>query len=219
MIELNVEVARHNMVNGQIRTWDVLDERLLDVIARGPRHEFVPTAWRHLAYADLQIPLGHGQVMMQPMVEARLLQALEIGPKDRILEIGTGSGWMTWLLAQLGREVVSVELVPELHQSAAARLAAHGVGNVTLELGDGARGWPNQAPYDVILVTGSLPLLPDSLREQLAPNGRLAAIVGRSPAMTAMLIRRRDSRFDEQALFTTDLPPLANAPQPERFVF
>ncbi len=219
MTDIAFETARRNMVNGQIRTWEVLDERLLELLGRGPRHEFVPSAHRPLAYADLQIPLGHGQVMMQPMVEARLLQALDIAPRDRILEIGTGSGWMTWLLANLGREVMSVEIIPELHQSAAARLAAHGVRNATLEAGDGARGWAKQAPYDVILVTGSLPLLPEEFRAQLAPGGRLAAIVGESPAMTACRIARDDNRYAKQALFTTDLPPLINAPAPERFVF
>lgn len=220
MNTMNIELARHNMVEQQIRTWDVLDPRILDLVAHAPREDYVPAPYRNLAFADLNLPLGEGEVMMMPKLEARLLQALDIRPQDKILEIGTGSGYLTSLLAALGKHVVSVELNPELARTAAERLAAHGVKNVTLEIGDGARGWDKQAPYDVIVITGSLPVLPENFQNSLAPGGRLVAVVGNSPAMEALLIRRRNERhFETRSLFETDLPPLRNAYEPARFVF
>ena len=220
MSAINIESARHNMVVNQIRAGSVLDDRILELVGRGPRQDFVPDALRNLAFVDLQIPLGHGEVMMAPLVEARLLQELAIKPADRILEIGTGSGYMTWLLAQLGAKVHSVEIRAEFTDRASGRLAAHGALNVELEIGDGARGWDKHAPYDVILVTGSLPVLPDGFKKNLAIGGRLIAIVGQSPAMEAQLITRiSESSFDTSGLFETDLPPLKNALAPSAFVF
>jgi protein-L-isoaspartate(D-aspartate) O-methyltransferase len=220
MLEMNVDSARHNMVECQIRTWEVLDRRILDLVARAPRHEFVPAAYRKLAFADMQLPLAHGQAMMAPKVEARLLQALDIRANDKILEIGTGSGYVTWLLAQLGRSVDSIEIFADLSATAKQKLAAHNVTNALLEVGDAAAGWERRQPYDVIFVTGSLPILPESFKTSLAPGGRLAIIVGQSPAMEAKLIQRMDTHgFTETALFETDLPALVNAKQPERFVF
>ncbi|MDO8703845.1 MAG: protein-L-isoaspartate O-methyltransferase [Sulfuricaulis sp.] len=220
MPSLNFDVARDSMIKSQMRTWYVHDERVLDLIARMPRQDYMPAASRNLAYVDMNIPLGHGEVMMNPKIEARLVQELEIVPTDKILEIGTGSGYMTALLANLGRHVVSVELRPEFTAEAATKLAHHGVRNITLEVGDGARGWDRQQPYDVILITGSLPILPAAFRETLAPGGRMIAIVGQSPAMEVKLIRRTNGRaFNETSLFETDLPPLRNAIEPARFVF
>lgn len=220
MSELNLVAARQNMVESQIRPWEVLDQRVLDLMARAPRDEFVPPQYRRLAYADMNLPLGHGQVMMAPKIEARLLQALEIGPNDRILEVGTGSGFVTWLLANLGMHVYSVEIIPEFQAPAGALLATHGVANVTLDTGDAAHGWDRHAPYDVILLTGSVPILADAFRRSLAVGGRLAAIVGQPPVMDAKLIRRASAEsFTEHSLFETSLPPLVNAPQPDRFVF
>jgi protein-L-isoaspartate(D-aspartate) O-methyltransferase len=220
MNAMNIELARHNMVEQQIRTWDVLDPRVLDLVARAPREDYVPAPYRNLAFADLNLPIGAGQVMMTPKLEARLLQAIEIRPQDKMLEIGTGSGYLTSLLAALGQHVVSVELDPELARAAAERLAAHNVKNVTLEIGDGARGWDKQAPYDVIVITGSLPVLPENFQNSLAPDGRLFAIVGKSPAMEALLVRRlNDRHFETRSLFETDLPPLRHAYEPDRFVF
>lgn len=220
MTAINIESARHNMVVSQIRTGSVLDDRILELVGRGPRQDFVPDALRNLAFVDMQIPLGHGEVMMAPLVEARLLQELAIKPADKILEIGTGSGYMTWLLAQLGGKVHSVEIRAEFTDRASGRLAAHGARNVELEIGDGARGWDRHAPYDVILVTGSLPLLPDGFKKSLTVGGRLIAIVGRSPAMEAQLISRiTESGFNIRGLFETDLPPLQNALAPSAFVF
>jgi protein-L-isoaspartate(D-aspartate) O-methyltransferase len=220
MSPLNFDVARDVMIKSQLRTWDVIDQRVLDLVARMPREDYVPAAYRNIAYVDMNIPLGHGEVMMAPKLEARLLQELEIEPRDKVLEIGTGSGYMAALLANLGRLVVSVEIRPEFTAAAAARLAHHGVRNITLEVGDAALGWDRQQPYDVILVTGSLPILPPAFQQSLAPGGRLIAIVGRAPAMEVRRIRRLDAdSFQEDSLFETVLPPLVNAPEPPRFVF
>ncbi len=220
MNAINVEIARHNMIMQQIRPWEVLDDRVLDLLARAPREDYVPSPYRRLAFADMNIPLGRGQVMMTPKVEARLLQALEIDPTDTVLEIGTGSGYVTSLLAALGRHVYSVEIIPEFKLRATETLARHGVNNVTLEVGDAANGWERHAPYDVIMVTGSVPTLPDSFGHQLAPDGRLAVIVGRSPVMEAKLIRRVNAgSLTETSLFETDLPSLINADEPPKFVF
>ena len=220
MTAINIESARHNMVVSQIRTGSVLDDRILELVGRGPRQDFVPDALRNLAFVDMQIPLGHGEVMMAPQVEARLLQELAIKPTDKILEIGTGSGYLTWLLAQLGAKVHSVEIRPEFTDRASGRLAAHGARNVELEIGDGARGWDKHAPYDVILVTGSLPMLPEAFKKQLGVGGRLIAIVGKSPAMQAQRVTRlTETSYDTRGLLETDLPPLQNALAPSAFVF
>ncbi len=220
MSSLNFDVVRQKMIESQLRTWDVSDPRVLDLVARTPREDYVPRNYRSIAFVDMNIPLGHGQVMMAPKLEARLLQELELKPADKVLEIGTGSGYMTALLANLGRHVVSVEIRPEFTADAAAKLAHHGIHNITLEVGDGARGWERQQPYDVILVTGSLPILPETFQQSLAPGGRLIAIVGKAPAMEVKRIRRLDARaFHEDSLFETVLPPLRNALEPARFVF
>jgi len=217
---MNFEIARHNMVEQQIRPWDVLDPRVLELIARAPREDYVPAPYRNIAFADLNIPLGHGEVMMSPKLEARLLQELEIAPTDKILEVGTGSGYLTALLASLGRHVVSIDIEPEFTMTAATKLGRHGMRNITLETGDAARGWDRQQPYDAIVITGSLPILPEAFRQSLAPGGRLIAIVGQSPAMQVIRVRRIDAiAFREESLFETDLPPLRNAIEPAKFVF
>ena len=158
--------------------------------------------------------------MMAPKVEARLLQALAVGPNDRILEIGTGSGYMTWLLATLGGEVFSVEIIPEFKMKAAEKLAATGIANITLDIGDGARGWNRHQPYDAALLTGSVPALAEAFRGGLAVGGRLVAVIGRPPVMEAVLIRRTGPEsFTEEPLFETVLTPLINADEPEKFRF
>jgi len=220
MSNLNIDQARFNMIQQQIRPWDVADDRVLELIGRLPREEFVPAAYRNLAFADIMIPLGHGQVMMEPKVEARFVQELAIGAKDKILEVGTGSGYVTALLASLGGSVTSVEIIPELAADAKEKLAAHKITNVTLEVGDAARGWAAGAPYNAILVTGSTPVLPEDLKQQLAIGGRLAVIVGQPPIMEAKLIRRiSEQAFEEISLFDTKLPPLINALKAPAFVF
>lgn len=220
MDDIDFADARHKMVEQQVRPWDVLDQKVLSLIARSVREEYVPPQYRNLAYVDMNIPLGLGQVTMSPKLEARLLQELAIRPEDKILEIGTGSGYMTSLLAALGRHVHSVEIIPELAKRAQQNLAAHGVDNATVEIGDGARGWERHQPYDAIMITGSVPLLPDSFKHSLAAAGRLIAIVGTAPVMEVELVQRvDDASWTVTSLFETALPPLINAKQPERFVF
>ena len=217
---MDFEVARANMVESQIRTWEVLDQRVLDLVLEVKRESFVPPAYRDLAFADMEIPLGHGEAMLAPKLEARLVQELGLNPTDRVLEIGTGSGYMTALLARLAAQVVSVEVVPDFSRAAAARLAENGIRNATLEIGDGALGWARSAPYDAILVTGSLPMLPEDFPAQLAPGGRLIAVVGRAPIMTAQLVTcLAPGKITTVGLFETSIPPLKHAREPERFVF
>ena len=218
--QLDFERARFNMVEQQIRPWDVLDPQVLDLLLRVHREDYVPEQYRALAFADMEIPLGHGEKMLPPKIEARMLQELGIVSSDRILEVGTGSGYMTALLASLGSHVYSVDIVPEFTQSAAAKLAAHGITNVTLETGDAARGWNKHGPYDVIVLTGSVPVLPEAFQNSLKPGGRLLAVVGEPPAMEARLITYVSAgAYHSTGLFETCVASLKNAPQPERFVF
>ncbi len=217
---MDMDQARINMVEQQIRPWDVLDQEVLDLLLDVRREEFVPEAYRKLAYADLQIPLGHGETMWEPKLEGRVLQEVAIAPTDKVLEIGTGSGYLTTLCAHEAHHVYSVEIVPDLKTKAEAALAAHGIRNATVEIGDGARGWTRHGPYDVIIVTGSLPMLPDAFQESLALGGRLFVIVGEAPVMKARLIRRvGEDAYLAADLFETCIAALQNAPQPERFVF
>lgn len=218
MSEMNLDIARLNMIEQQIRPWEVLDQRVLDLLSTVPREDFVPPSYRNLAFADMNIPLGENQVMMSPKVEARILQALNLQGDESVLEVGTGCGYVTALLASLAKQVISVDINPEMTRQAGEKLAAHGFDNITLETGDAAQGWDTHAPYDVIVITGSLPLLSDSFKQALKVDGRLLAIVGDSPAMSVLLITRvGESEWAEETLFETDLPALINAPQPERF--
>ena len=214
------EQARVTMIESQVRTWEVLDQSVLDLLLVVRREEFVPEKHRALAFADMEIPLGHGEAMLSPKLEARMVQELGIRKTDKVLEVGTGSGYVTALCAKLGGQVVSVERIPEFSQSAARKLAGHGIQNVQLVVGEAPEGWPSAGPYDVILLTGSLPFLPDTLQNQLRPGGRLLAVVGEPPVMTAMLVTRiSDHAFNSVGLFETGIPPLRNIRQPERFVF
>jgi protein-L-isoaspartate(D-aspartate) O-methyltransferase len=218
MTDMNLEQARHNMIEQQIRPWDVLDQRVLDLLLRVPREEFVPASYRKVAFIDEELPLGHGEVMMSPKMEARLLQALAINSNDRILEVGTGSGYLTALLAHLGRHVFSVDINGDFIEQARQRLASHHITNVTLSQGDAANGWEVGIPYDVIILTGSLERLPESFKHALAVGGRLVAVVGTAPAMEAVLITRLGkNEWSEESLFETVLPPLRNTTAPHEF--
>ncbi|HEY5863525.1 MAG TPA: protein-L-isoaspartate O-methyltransferase [Casimicrobiaceae bacterium] len=219
MNTFNVEQARFNMVEQQIRTWEVLDQRVLDLLFTVRREEFVPPQYRAIAFADLELPLGNGASMWTPKVEARALQELKLARTDQVLEIGTGSGYFAALLASEAAGVRSVEIDNGLAASAAARLARAGFGKVRVETGDGARGWGADL-YDAIVLTGSTPILPERFFEQLKPGGRLFAIVGDAPAMTARLVRLATpgSRVVTD-LFETVITPLCNAAQPARFEF
>jgi len=219
-VELDFERARFNMVEQQIRPWEVLDPQVLELLFRVRREDYVPEAYRALAFADLEIPLGHGETMLAPKLEARLVQELEIRESDRILEVGTGSGYMTALFASLASHVYSVEIIPEFSAAAAARLREHRISNVTLEAGDAARGWDRHAPYDAIVLTGSVPILPASFQKSLSPGGRLIAVVGEPPVMQAQLVTCVSSGvYNTIGLFETCIAPLRNALQPNKFVF
>lgn len=217
---MNFEQARFNMIEQQIRPWEVLDQRVLDEIGAIPREQFVPQRFRKLAFSDTQIPLGHGEVMMSPKLEARMVQALRLQPDDITLEIGTGSGYVTALLARLSKQVLSVELYLDFTQSAAEKLARLSLSNVSLITADGIRGWEKGGPYDAIAVTGSVPVFSDHFQRQLKLGGRLFVIVGQAPIMEVRLITRfSENEWGSEPLFETDIPPLVGAPMPERFVF
>jgi protein-L-isoaspartate(D-aspartate) O-methyltransferase len=217
---MNLEQARTNMVEQQIRTWEVLDQDVLDLLYVVPREEFVPGKHRALAFSELELPIGEEERMWQPKVEARVLQELAVRKTDRVLEVGTGSGYLTALLSHRAAQVVSVEINPALAAFGRANLERHGADNVTLEIGDAARGWGGNARYDVIVLTGSTPVLPNSLVEQLAPGGRLFAVVGEAPAMSARLVVSSGAgAWRSSDLFETVIRPLANAEHPSRFRF
>lgn len=220
MIQTDIEKARYNMAEQQIRPWDVFDEKVLDVMQQVPRERFVPHAYRHLAFADLRIPLEHDEVMMEPKVEARMLQALAIRPTDHILEIGTGSGFVTACLATLGNSVVSYDIHEDFIESARDKLALQRINNVHLYLGNPLllEDLPTEG-FDVVAVTGSMPSYDTALEAVLAPGGRLFQVVGESPLMHAMLVTRRNNEFIQDFLFETDLPPLRHIPHPSRFSF
>ena len=214
----NADIARQNMIENQVRPWEVLDPRVLDVLAAVRREDFVPARYRNLAFADMALPLGHGETMMKPTVEGRLLQALELRAEDRVLEIGTGSGFITACLARLSSTVTSIEMRADFAEAARARVAASGAKNVRIEVADAMRGPDFTDRYDAVVVTGAVYALPDRLRAAVAPNGRLFAIVGESPAMQAMLYTRADeTHWREESLFETDLPYLTHAEPPRRF--
>ena len=216
---MNIEQARFNMVEQQIRPWDVLDARILDLLFKVRREDFVPDAWRTLAFADLEVPLGYGATMLSPKLEARMLQELNLAQTDRALEIGTGSGYVAALLGQLVREVVTVEIVPQLADAARARLEQLGASNVTVVQGDGATDWADATPFDAILVSGALAEAPEGLLLRLAEGGRLLAIIGDAPVMRATLFSRTPAGIRASVLFETVIAPLRNAQQPERFSF
>jgi protein-L-isoaspartate(D-aspartate) O-methyltransferase len=218
LLPLDIEQARHNMVEQQIRTWEVLDQSVLDLLLVVRRELFVPPALRLLAFTDMEIPLridgvDTGECMFAPKVEARLLQELGIRAHEQVLEVGTGSGYMSALAAHRAQHVVTVEINPLLAAFGAANLQRNGVHNVRVETGDGSRGWTARAPYDVIIVSGGLPVMPPELPAQLKIGGRLAAIVGEAPVMSAQII----TRVTESAYETLRL--LANALRPPTFRF
>ena len=217
---MNLEQARFNMIEQQIRPWNVLDLAVLGRLHSLKREEFVPEAMRGLAFVDMELPLGEGQVMLQPKVEARIVQDLALKTTDKVLQIGTGSGYLTALLASFSQYVYSIDINPAFKAAAEAKLFANGVKNVSLLIGDGAKGLEAKGPFDVIVVTASLPVVPDTLKHQLTVGGRLFAIVGDAPVMSATIITRLGpDTFSARKTFETCTAPLINAAQPERFVF
>ncbi|MCF2134702.1 MULTISPECIES: protein-L-isoaspartate O-methyltransferase [Burkholderiaceae] len=217
---MNIEQARFNMIEQQIRPWEVLDQDVLNLLAIVKREHFVPAAYRNIAFADLEVPLPAGQHMLLPKIEARVLQELAVKKHEVVLEIGAGSGYMAALLAHRARSVLTLDIVPELAELARANLAANGVTHAQVETGDGSRGWPTQGPYDVICVSGGLPMLPQEMLEQLKIGGRLAAFVGVAPVMRAQIITRVDDKQYRIAdIFETFVTPLTNAVEPPQFKF
>jgi protein-L-isoaspartate(D-aspartate) O-methyltransferase len=217
---MNMEQARFNMIEQQVRPWEVLDQDVLDLLYVVRREDFVPAAYRALAFSDIEIPLGDGERMWTPKIEARVLQELGVKQMERALEVGTGSGYFAALLARLAQHVTSVEINPRLRTFGEQNLQRQGTDNVTVELGDAAQGWGAHAPYDIIVLTGSTPVLPQALLAQLKTGGRLFAIVGDAPVMEARLVTRAaGNALRSVDLFETSFPPLRNAAQPQRFSF
>lgn len=216
----SMEVAKVNMVEQQIRPWNVLDETVLEIMQEAPREKFVPPQFKRLAYADMNIPIGDNQVMMQPKLEARMLQALAPKNHELALEIGTGTGFTAALLALLAKRVQTVELRENLATSARKNLSESQVMNVEVVQGDGAQGWETDFEPDCIWISGSLPELPDTYKEMLSVGGRLAAVIGTEPMMSAILIERLGkTSWQTFSLFETHLPALDNIPQKNTFVF
>lgn len=217
---MNFEKARFNMVEQQIRPWEVLDPTVLDLLMTVRREEFVPAAYKTLAFADIEVPIGCAQVMLKPVIEGKVLQALQVKPSDSVLEIGAGSGYFAALLAARAEWVRTVDIEPELVRLAHDNLARYGVENVIVEEGDAAQGWAARAPYDVIVVSGGVPVLPRTLLEQLKPGGRLFAFVGEAPVMKGRLVTRvGDGQFQTEDVFESLVPMLKNAPRHDSFVF
>ena len=217
---LNVEQARFNMIEQQIRPCNVFDARILDLLRHVRREHYVPKHLRNLAFADMEIPLGFGTFMWQPELEARALQELHLTRKDHVLEVGTGSGYLTALLSALAEHVTSVEIVPQLNATAAQNLAANRRDNVTLEIGDASHGWDGATRYDAIVLTGSTPVLPEEFQNSLAVGGRMFAIVGDAPLMQAKVITCiAPGTFETVNIMETCVAPLQHAQQPRRFAF
>ena len=216
---MNLEQARFNMIEQQIRPWDIVDSKVLDLLFIVKREAFVPVAYQDLAFADTELPLGHDAVMLAPKIEAHALQALAMRPHEKVLEVGTGSGYMAALLGAHADHVWSLEIVPELAAVARENLRLYGVSNVTVETGDGLQGMPAQAPFDVIMISGAVSVVPPELLAQLKVGGRLFAIVGEAPAMQAQLITRvNDSSYSTVTQFESSTE-LLKAPPAQKFVF
>jgi protein-L-isoaspartate(D-aspartate) O-methyltransferase len=217
---MNIEQARFNMIEQQIRPWNVLDQDVLDLLMVVKREQFVPAACKNLAFADTEIPLPGGEAMLTPKLEARIVQEVALKKHESVLEIGTGSGYMAALLAYKGRHVTTVEILPELKAFAETNLINAGVGNVTVELGDGAEGWASGAPYDVIVISGGLEVLPEAFLKQVKVGGRIAAFIGRAPVMSAQVITRvTDTSYDTVTVFETDVKMLKVTSKPSHFAF
>jgi protein-L-isoaspartate(D-aspartate) O-methyltransferase len=217
---MNIEQARFNMIEQQIRPWNVLDQDILDLLFVVKRENFVPSAYQNLAFADVEIPLPGGEAMLAPKIEARILQELGLKKHETVLEIGAGSGYMAALLAHKGARVTTVEINPALKALAEQNLARAGVSNATVELGNGALGWAKGAPYDVIVVSGAFEVLPDEILKQVKVGGRIAAIVGEPPVMEACIITRTgENSYNTVKVFETNVKYLEGAPVPSHFQF
>lgn len=220
VISMNSQNARINMVKQQLRTGDVLNERILALYDELPRPDFVPENMRDFAYSDMQIPLSHHQRMFTPLEEATLLQALDLQGTETVLEVGTGSGYLTALLSRLAKKVISVDYYSDFTQAASKKLSQHNCSNVELITGDACRGWLDKAPYDVVIMTGAVDAITDLMRLQVLPGGKLVAIIGREPVMQCiMLTLDHNEHWQETLLFETCIPALIDKLKPKEFVF
>lgn len=217
---MNTYTARVNMVKQQLRTCDVLNETILNLYEQVPRHEFVPENFKHFAYSDMQIPLAHEQRMLTPLEESSILQALDLQGHETVLEIGTGSGFLTALLSKLCNKVISVDYFAEFTVNAARKLTAHQCENVELITGDASQGWLDKAPYDVVVFTGALPSINETHLLQVLPGGKLFAIEGKSPIMKARIYEYgHDLEWSNSVLFETEIPQLIDKSSTKEFVF
>jgi protein-L-isoaspartate(D-aspartate) O-methyltransferase len=217
---MNFEKARFNMVEQQIRPWEVLDFDVLDLLMSVRREEFVPEAYKSLALSEAEIPLGHGGSMLIPVIEGKILQAIQVKRSDKVLEVGAGSGYFAALLAARADWVRTVEIDPALVTMAHENLKRYGVENVIVEEGDAIRGWPGNAPYDLIVVSGGVPFIPETLLQQIKVGGRLFAFVGEPQLMTATLVTQvSEGNFRTESLFENAVPMMRNAPQKSQFKF
>lgn len=217
---MDFEQARFNMVEQQIRPWEVLDPKVLDLLFKVKREDYVPQVYRSLAFVDMEIPLGHGEAMWAPKIEARALQSLQVNGHERVLEVGTGSGYFTALLAAQAGVVVTVEIHADLKSEAEKKFHAHGLTNVQTRLGDAARDWSDDGAFDVIVLTGSSPLLPEAYLKRLNPGGRMFVVTGEGVIMSARLVTCQSAgAFRHDSLFETRVKALDNALEPERFAF
>ncbi len=219
---MNIEQVRFNMIEQQIRTWDVLDTDVLDLLHELKRETFVPAPQKPYALMDVELPLAPVSAtakMWPPRVEARVLQDLDLKGDERVLEVGSGGGYLTALLAARAKQVTSVEIDPALAAFASENLRAAGVANATVAVGDAAHGWPSARPYDVIVFTGSMEVVPDQVFAELTANGKVFAIVGKAPVMRAKILRRIGESIEERVLFETMVAPLVHAATAPAFVF
>jgi protein-L-isoaspartate(D-aspartate) O-methyltransferase len=217
-MSMNFDQARFAMIEQQVRPWDVLDPRVLEVMSSVKREDFVPAAHRQLAFADLPLPLAHGESMLKPVVEGRLLQSLALDASEEVLEIGTGSGFVTACLAQLARAVTSIDIHADFIEAARARLDAAGIGNVRLETGD-ALSWQPGRQFDALAVTGAVASIPESFISWLRPGGRMFVVRGNSPVQEAVRATRRGDALHIESLFETDIPYLRGAAPAPAFTF
>jgi protein-L-isoaspartate(D-aspartate) O-methyltransferase len=224
MIEMNFEIARHNMIEQQIRPWNVIDPIALNALEAIPREDYVSDELKKSAFSDVELPIGCHQVMLSPKIEAKILQAVQIKKTDSVLEIGTGSGYMTALLSHLAKNVCTVEIHNELSQLAEKKLLAEGFDNITFLIDDVTKDFQKntkqQETYDVIILTGSMPQMPETFKQSLKPGGRLFAVIGTEPLMEAILMTRvSNNQFSHEVLFETTIPALENASNADNFVF
>lgn len=219
-MNMNFDQARFNMVEQQVRPWEVLDESVLNLLEKSHREDFVPLRYRKMAFADLAIPLDHDQCMMKPVIEGRLLQALGLQADETVLEIGTGSGFITACLAQMAKRVVTVDIFEQFTSEAKLKLKEQKIKNVEFETGDVMGGWQPEQAHDVVVVTGSVPSIPEHFLGWVNPGGRLFVVCGESPAMEAKLLTRLNATdWREESLFETDLARLINAEKAPQFEF